>query len=335
MFGLSEKLYPKNIPPAFLKGRNLLLSTARAGIALLVERLAPSQVWFPSYLCEAMLAGIGESRARIRFYAVDGDLRLLSLDWIEEVKEGDIVVMIDYFGFTGNLSCASLVKGRGAWIVEDACQALLSEDVGKHADFVLYSPRKFVGVPDGGIIVLNSEVEIGDVPSLTPPADWWLKAFYATLLRREFDLYGGDRRWFVLFQEIEASAPVGQFGMSDLSRNLLRCGFDYPEIAKRRIQNYQALLGDLEPSALFPDLPRGIVPLGFPIRVKNRDQLRQTLFTYQIYPPVHWPIKGIVPAAFHESHALAAEIMTLPCDQRYDIHDMKRMAQIVLEEIYQ
>jgi len=65
------------------------------------------------------------------------------------------------------------------------------------------------------------------------------------------------------------------------------------------------------------------------MRVQNRDRLRQILFDQEIYPPVHWPIQDVVSEKFIESHRLSAEIMTLPCDQRYDIRDMERMAEAV------
>lgn len=40
-----------------------------------------------------------------------------------------------------------------------------------------------------------------------------------------------------------------------------------------------------------------------------------------------------MPGSVVTSHRLAAEILTLPCDQRYDEHDMERMAQLVLGDL--
>ena len=119
--------------------------------------------------------------------------------------------------------------------------------------------------------------------------------------------------------------------MSELSKSLLLHTFDYATIAQRRRENYKILAETLSAIALFPTLTTDVVPLGFPIRLENRDTIRQVLFEHQIYSPVHWPIQGIVPGRFEDSHRLAAEIMTLPCDQRYDRQDMERMAQIVWE----
>ena len=83
---------------------------------------------------------------------------------------------------------------------------------------------------------------------------------------------------------------------------------------------------------MFPQLG-SIVPLGFPLRVLERDRVRDALFDQEIYPPVHWPLKGVVPRRFVESHRLSAEILTLPCDQRYCPDDMERMASIVTKAI--
>ena len=42
-------------------------------------------------------------------------------------------------------------------------------------------------------------------------------------------------------------------------------------------------------------------------RGRDASQLRQDLFTEDIYPPVHWSVEGIVSAEFVGSHQLARE----------------------------
>jgi dTDP-4-amino-4,6-dideoxygalactose transaminase len=114
---------------------------------------------------------------------------------------------------------------------------------------------------------------------------------------------------------------------------LLMHSLDYPAVAQRRIENYQILADKMNNLALFPKLPSYTVPLGFPICVERRDEVRQILFDHKIYPSVHWPIRSIVPEEFKDSHKLASEIMTLPCDQRYNSDDMCRIAELILEEV--
>ena len=335
MFGLSHLPMPDSDGsiPAFLSGKVVFLVNASSAIWLLAKRLSPSHVWLPSFLCGSVLRAIDTSTTMIRFYEVDYDLNIPSSEWLDRIQPGDVVILIDYFGFPGDVAWITRIKQRGAWVLEDATQALLSSRVGQPADFVVFSPRKSVGVPDGGILIVNCEMDLSNVRLEKPPAQWWLKALSASVLRREFDIYGGSRYWFELFQEVEIGRPIGAYAMSELSWTLLRCSFDYSTIAQRRVDNYRLLLNKLGDIALFAHLPEKVVPLGFPIRVKHRDDLRQVLFDNQIYPPVHWPVQGIVPQEFSDSHRLADEIMTLPCDQRYDREDMERMASIILKEL--
>jgi dTDP-4-amino-4,6-dideoxygalactose transaminase len=331
MFGLQAIPDSNASRLPFVTNRTIYLVNVRSGIWLLAQQLAPGQIWCPSYLCLAVLNAVRGHATRVRFYEVDYDLTLPSLQWLDQVRPGDLVLVIDYFGFRCDSECAVRAKERGAWVVEDASQALLSGHIGQYTDFVLFSPRKFVGVPDGGLLCLNGDVHFRDIELETSPTEWWLKAFSASVLRREFDSHGGTRSWFELFQDTEPSSPIGRFAMSELSRTLLQNSFDYVQIAHKRMDNYRILADRLGSLAVFPSLSDQTVPIGFPIHVSQRDKVRQTLFAHEIYPPVHWVIQGAVPDEYRASHRLASEIMTLPCDQRYDEDDMNRMAQLVAE----
>jgi dTDP-4-amino-4,6-dideoxygalactose transaminase len=138
-----------------------------------------------------------------------------------------------------------------------------------------------------------------------------------------------DRGWYQIFRTVEASAPVGPYSMSRLSEAVLKTGIDYELVSGRRRSNYEVLADRLRALALYPELPAGVVPLGFPIRLARRDRVRQSLFERQIFAPTHWPIDGVVPTVFAASHDLAASILTLPCDQRYGSGDMERIADAV------
>lgn len=329
MFGLEQVPVPRGSTPPFLTDSAILLDAARSGIYVLLHLLPVRQIWLPSYFCNSVLWAIDQQRTPVKFYEINYNLSIPSDVWLDAVQPNDLVIFIDYFGFVGDTSWVKQAKERGAWVLEDASQALLSTDVGKVADFTLYSPRKYLGVPDGGILVSNSDIGFDEIELIPASPEWWLTAFSACTMRREFDLHGGNRDWFKLFQVRENEAPVGFYSMSQLSEMLLKHGFDYSSISQRRRNNYNLLADALADIALFPSLPAQTVPLGFPIRLKNRDEVRQLLFDHNIYPPVHWQLENSVPQEFAASHQLSAEIMTLPCDQRYGNDDMERMIQRV------
>ena len=331
MFGLEETQGDHPANAAFLAQPSEFFVNARSAIFRVVEKLSPRRVWLPSFLCGSILEAVVAANAASCFYEIDDNLKVASLAWIEDVGEGDIVLLIDYFGFPFDRTLLPRIKDKGAWALEDACQALLSQGVGEGSDFVVFSPRKFVGVPDGGVLRCSVELDLAQPFSRPAPA-WWLKALSASLGRREFDRVGGNRQWYALFQQVEEEQPIGHYTMSELSQAVLSSCVNYASVAASRVANYQLLYDRLKRFSLTGALRPGVVPLGFPIRVSNRDHVRESLFAKGIYPPVHWPLDGIVPDTFAGSHRLANRIMTLPCDQRDDAADMERMAHIVLQE---
>jgi dTDP-4-amino-4,6-dideoxygalactose transaminase len=331
MFGLEGITEVNYSAPTFMHEQNLLLVNARSGFRILAEMLLPSQIWMPSYICDVMLQAV--NCRNVRFYEVNYDLAITSLDWLEDIEPGDLVILIDYFGFPFDSSVATLLKEKGAWVLEDASQALLTGQVGLSSDFVLFSPRKFLGVPDGGVLMCKQKIKDGDIELDSPPAIWWLNALKASILRRDFDRYGTSRHWVDLFNKTEAEQPIGHYAMSDFSQMLLKYVFDYAVISQRRVENYNILAESLARIALYPTLSDQVVPLGFPIRVEDRKNVQQALFEHEIFPPIHWPVQNIVPDEFKESHRLAAEIMTLPCDQRYDGSHMEQIAELICRKL--
>ncbi|OGO32834.1 MAG: hypothetical protein A2Z16_03940 [Chloroflexi bacterium RBG_16_54_18] len=329
MFGLEDFRELPDQPLPYLQGKHILLTNARSGIRLLVEQLRPANVWMPSYLCSSMIQAVNPAVSRIRFYEVDYDLEIPSLEWLESVQAGDLVICIAYFGFPILSGLVNAAMERAAWVLEDNVQALLSLNHDPDAHFQLYSLRKFFGVPDGAILAATDPGFEFSSQLSPPPSRWWMQALNASLLRREFDRIGGERDWFRIANLVDSAAPLSPHRMSELSELILRYRIDYQSISARRIANYQTLLERLEHLALFPSLPGGVVPLGFPVRLADRDRVRQRLFDQQIYPPVHWDIRRYVPESFQSSHRLSRDILTLVCDQRYDEEDMCRTAAIV------
>jgi dTDP-4-amino-4,6-dideoxygalactose transaminase len=333
LFGLavSEPVGQARPLPDFLSNNALLTVNARSAIAILLAHWHPRRVWLPSYLCRALLDS-ARGAAEVAFYAVDYSLKPADLTWLEEVAAGDVVVVIDYFGFPAPLELVAGARNRGARVLEDASQALLTTGVGSATDAAVFSPRKFVGVPDGGALIMAPGVA-APVASLGPPPEaWWTFAVEAAVRRAAFDAGSGDRGWYDLFRKAEDLAPAGHYAMSGVANELLSTAIDYEEVASSRRANYSRLCAALSGLALFPALPDEVVPLGFPVRLRSRDRVRESLHSLEIFAPTHWAIAPFVPPSFSDSHALSAAILTLPCDQRYDYRDMDRMAAIVVKE---
>lgn len=267
----------------------------------------------PAYLCESMVEAIPESS--INYYAITSSLTAKDTSWIKNVSKGDMVLIIDYFGFDLFRETMAAVKKKGAWTVQDAAHSLLSTFDRTYADFVLYSPRKLLGVPDGGILQTRCSKDLSSIKLSPAPADLAMKSIKAFINRTLFD-QGGNTIWFEDYQESERANHAGYYRMSDITSNLLSSAINYEGPARQRRLNYERLADALSDVALFKSLPSDVVPLGFPVLLDNRNQVRESLYEKNIFCPIHWEIGDFVSDAFPTSHMISNQILTLLCDQR-------------------
>lgn len=268
MFGLElsalEKFPAQTDNPPFLAGPHLLLATARSAFTILARTLRPKTVWLPSYLCGVLMGAFPAHLMKVRFYPIDERLSIAEEDWLSEVQANDMVLFIDYFGFHSWDNWGVEARHRGAWVVEDAAQALLREYFSKQSHYVVFSPRKFAGIPEGGILLALNGAKLPEESLATSPALWWMEATRASILRAEYDRHGGERKWFEIFQKTEADAPLEPFRMSDLSLLILKHAVDWQRVSQQRRENFKFLASELRQLALFPELPNEVVPWGSP-----------------------------------------------------------------------
>ncbi len=309
-----------------------MLFNGRSGIKLVLDSLKPKNIWLPSYLCPTILTAVDPEVSNIHFYSINDCLQVQNFDFLNEVKRGDIFLFIDYFGFPFSRNLQQELRQKKVILFQDCSQALFYVWLEPISDFCLYSPRKFLGVPDGGILKISSDYQIDTQKLEDPPEDVFMQLFWAIVKRHNFDINGEPNDWNEFFISGEEGLTPCYSRMSHLSRCLLRNSFDYEAISHIRRNNYQTLLDKLGEFALFQDLPDDVVPLGFPIKIENRNQLQRELFNANIFPPIHWNINGVVPNHFNKSHLLSQTIMTLPCDQRYGEEEMVYMAKVLLEK---
>lgn len=338
LFGLEPVSLTKGDQPSPFAGSFVdYFLSARCAFYAVCQSVKPRIAWLPSYLCSAVLDPFRSLGIPVRYYDAGPNLRSGRHGWIADVHPGDLVLVIHYFGFANTTLPADQLKLRGAVIIEDASQGLFIKQQYPESICIVYSPRKFFGVPDGGVLATSRMDAIRRQPLEPPPTEWWKAAFAMTQMRREFDLVGGENRWFSLFRHVEKTFPVGPYCSSDLARMLIETGTDYGSMRTARRENYLALAARLNEFALFPVLGNDIVPLGFPVCVDaaQRDAVLKCLYNEKIYPPVHWRIDGIVPEEHHESHFLSRRILTLLCDQRYTSSDMTRQAAAFLLAVTQ
>ena len=74
----------------------------------------------------------------------------------------------------------------------------------------------------------------------------------------------------------------------------------------------------------------GEIPLYYPVYIKDdkRKDFQNYLMSNDIYCPIHWPKSELVKNFNCEIYD---NILSLVCDQRYGLDDMKRMVDVINE----
>jgi dTDP-4-amino-4,6-dideoxygalactose transaminase len=309
---------------------SLSFVNARSAFASLVKAAPSPRVWFPAFICPEFVDAVPEQKRR--YYPVGENLSPIVSVLETKVRPGDLVLAVDYFGRPPGAAFLDYVAGNGDVIfVEDCAQAMNTAEQ-PWGSWRLFSPRKLVGVPDGGLLVRCSPA----AAAITPSPSTTIDAREATdlaapqLTRFEDENEVHNDVWHRLNQEKERRLSVSTQRMSRLTWTLL--GLLEPEkIGDIRRRNFAVLADRLREWALFKERAPQFVPLGFPVLLERRQQVRELLHKHRIFPAVHWERLPSPRDEFPAEHALASRILTLPCDHRYNVADMERVITLFLQ----
>lgn len=287
-------------------------------------------LWLPAYACRAVAEGAeaamrNGSLARVATYplAPRGPLMPDAGFLAARLAPGDAVIVIAYFGRPPGPPLRQLAAARPdvTWI-EDRAQALWPGPA--WGDAVLYSPRKLLGVADGGFLILTPRgaARAGPLPEQPGPPP---EAAAPPALRRYED-EAGNAAWFPAYRAAERRMTVEPGAPTRLTAALL-ARQDIRAIATARRANHAALHPLIPRSAHLAPSPAhpAWVPHGLPVLVRDAAELSARMAGEGVFCPVMWP-DAVDPGPCARARALAGRVLLLPLDQRYGPGEMARVA---------
>lgn len=292
------------------------LNCGRNCLRLVLRERQISRLYLPYYLCDAVFQACKDENCEIVRYHVNAQF----LPPMDALPKEAYVYVVNYYGFLDNETISALHRCHRNLIVDNT-HAFFQEPI-EGCD-TIYCCRKFFGVPDGAY--LYSDIAIPDLP------------VDDTSTQRMAHLTGRKERtareYYPVFRRADASldhAPIRR--VSPVTESLLR-GIDYGEVQRQRETNFDVLmqlLGDQNEIAM-KQVPRGA--FAYPFCCRNTGDARAKLAQRGVYIPTLWPnVLESADVSEWERRA-AADVLPLPCDQRYSIADMRYLAEQVMDAI--
>lgn len=345
---LSLRLNRQPLTDWLPRGIWLLLSSGRVALYEALRRLNMPQgsaVLIPAYLCRSVLLPFLAYKCRPIFFSVDMKFQpdLEEMTRLIDIYKPKVLLIIHYFGFPmpGFNEIIELCRKSGIYLIEDCAHALFSSDghmwLGSIGDAAIFSFRKSLSLPEGGLLVLRQGQIEDDRPLLKLSEVIGLGRELAYLL--EF-MTGFSLRNYLLCsnkirRKVNDRCELVLGGMSQIgwiSHFLLR-HIDAKAIIKTRRANFSFLLAhrdDLPKGwrLLIEDLPEGVCPVGFPVWVPHRDEVQKKLYLKGVAVRVFWdtlPDEVLRSGdRFQEAIALSNHILVLPVHQSLsEVHLMK------------
>ncbi|MDH0850671.1 MULTISPECIES: hypothetical protein [Delftia] len=296
----------------------LAYQSARAAFFALLRsaRPRPGRIWMPYFICDAMIAPLRQLGIEVLYYPLDnefgiaGDVALRGNDWL---------LYVNYFGICSGQVQKTLAHFPVERVVIDCSQAWFEEPASCMAN--IYSPRKFFGVPDGGILYSNLSVALGH------DQDEGSFSRMGHLLKR---LAGEPESGYGDY--LSAEAGLGDLEprrMSSLTHRLL-ASIDQQSAREARNRNYAQLHAWLGcHNAL--SLPTQVdAPLCYPFLCTDQ-KLRGKLLARRIFTPTYWNevLNRVAPDAIEAGWVKG--LIPLPVDHRYGIDEMEKIARAIHE----
>lgn len=296
-----EEFYPEDVA----------LNNARSALLYILRARNAEKVWLPCYLCESVRKMLIREGIAFEEYHVDSDFLP---QFNETLTAGEYLYVVNYFGLLSPEKEQKL-STRFHNVIFDHVQAFFQRPI-SGVDTV-YSCRKFFGVPDGGYAVTAAVLQ-------EPlKQDKSMDRFRHLLGRFEGTAAG---EFYDDFKQNDHSFLNSELlTMSDLTHNLLRA-IHYAHVQLQREENYRVLNDMLgAKNSLNLTLPNG--PYAYPFYCENGLVIKKLLAQKGIFVPTLWP--NVLEQGSELERDYAANILPLPCDQRYSAEDMLRVVEEV------
>lgn len=284
------------------------LNTGRNALLYLVKAKKISKIYLPYFLCNSVSDMLNKHKIDYEYYHIEKDFLPI---FNKILKKDECLYIVNYYGQISN-DFISKIKDEYKNIILDNTQSFFQKPM-PGVD-TIYSCRKYFGVPDGAYlstdVVLNKKIE-------NDQSSFRMKHILGRFEGQASDYYNDFRKNDESFKELVLRK------MSNLTSNILGA-IDYEKIIESRNRNFKYLHDNLKNTNIL-DIKVPFGAFAYPYYSENGIAIRKKLVGKKIYIPTLWP--NVLKDNHEDSieYNYAANILPLPCDQRYGVEDIDKM----------
>ena len=298
----------------YIHTKGIHLNSGRNALEYILKSIPVVQkLYIPYYTCDVILEPINKLGIPYGYYRIDEHLELA--DEIQLDKD-EYLLVTNYFGIK-DAYIKKLAKQYGKRLIVDNAQALYAEQL--EGIKTIYSPRKFVGIPDGGIAYIDNGLDVADMEQ-----DVSYNRCSHLLKRLDLGAEAGYNDFRANSRQL-VNQPIRR--VSNLTWHLLQ-GIDFEEVKKRRWKNFMQLHQALSSinRLHIPETETFACPMVYPLYTSDMT-LKNYLIENKIFVATYWPnVLNWCKEGMLE-HELASKVIAIPIDQRYKNEDMNRIIQ--------
>lgn len=289
----------------------IFVNSGRNALEYILLTLSPKKVYIPYFTCDVVLEPFNKHNIPYEFYHINQSLEL-----VEEIelKEGEYLLVNNYYGVK-DLYIQQLAEKYQDRLIVDNAQAFYASET----THCFYSPRKYVGIPDSGIVVTDKRLD-GEL-------DTDCSYDRCSHHLKRYDL--GSSAGYADFRDNSHKLVMQPIlKTSALTMRLLE-SIDFEDVRAKRLKNFNILHNALGASNELPiSLAPDSVSMVYPHLCKD-ENLRAKLISEQVFVATYWPNVFDWCKESDIEYKLAKYILPLPCDQRYGEEDMERIINLI------
>ena len=304
----------------FLHDDGVLLNSGRNALEYVLRSLPDvNHLWIPYYTCDVILEPIKKLNVSYSFYRIDERLEIR--DSIE-LRAGNFLLYTNYFGIKDGF-VRQLAEKYGARLIVDNVQAWYANPI--PGTNTIYSPRKYVGIPDGGVDYCPSGIDIEQFER-----DNSYERCSHLLKRIDLGPSAGYPDYRANSKSL-VNQPIRR--MSRLTERILRA-IDFDSIKQKRWDNFLYLDARLRKENLLPFAVFSSIecPMVYPFLVKN-PSLKELMIKNRVFVATYWPNVPEWDTLSGVETRLAQELVCLPIDQRYGESEMGEIVSLTNQQV--